>query len=346
VFGAGRRHDARAELATLGTQPLVIVDPVAACVAADVVDAIAPRAAAVIDEVRQHVPVADAEAARRIADGSGADCLAAIGGGSAVGLAKAIALTSGLPILAVPTTYAGSEATPVWGLTDERAKRTGRDPRVAPRIVVYDPDLTASLPAELAASSALNALAHCVDALWAAGRTPLTDVTAEQGIRLLAGALPRSLGGDPTARAELLAGAWLAGTAFGVAGSSLHHKLCHALGGRFDLPHAQTHAVMLPHVAALAAPRAPEAAAILRRAFDDPDPVAAVRRLAAGAGAPSSLAEFGLTPADASRLADDLCGSAFNATFVVDVADVRQLLVAAVQGRANHRYPGGEACLR
>jgi maleylacetate reductase len=329
LFGAGRRGEAPVELERLGTRPLLIVDPVAAAVATDVRDAIAARAVAVISEVRQHVPVADAERARQLAAQTGADCLVAIGGGSAVGLAKAVALTAGLPILAVPTTYAGSEATPVWGLTEEREKRTGRDPRVAPKVVVYDPELTASLPPQVAGSSALNALAHCVDVLWATSRTPLTDATAEQGIRLLAAALPRAAGGDGDARTELLAGAWLAGTAFGVAGSSLHHKLCHALGGRFDLPHAQTHAIVLPHVTALAAPRAPEATAILRRALDADDPAAAIRRLAAGVAAPTRLADYGLTPEDAGRLAADLGGASFNATFDVQPADVRRILLAA-----------------
>jgi maleylacetate reductase len=318
IFGRGRRVEAVDELATLGERPLLIADRVAP----DVRDALAARAVAVIGEVRRHVPVADAEAARRLAAEHDADCLAAVGGGSSVGLAKAVALTTGLPILAVPTTYAGSEATPVWGLTEGGEKRTGRDPGVAPRIIVYDPELMASLPRELAAASALNALAHCVDVLWAAARTPLSDVIAEQGIRLLSSAL-----GKDDAADDLLAGAWLAGTAFGAAGSSLHHKLCHALGGRFDLPHAQTHAVVLPHVTALALPRAPEAAAVLERTLGDAE---ALRRLAARAGAPTRLADFGLTVEQAEQLAADLAGRSYDTTFPVSHEDVRSVLVAAV----------------
>jgi alcohol dehydrogenase class IV len=309
---------------------MLIVDQVAADVAGDVRVAVADRAVTIIDEVRQHVPAADAEVAQRLAADSGADCLVAVGGGSAVGLAKAVALTTGLPILAVPTTYAGSEATPVWGITDERVKRTGRDPRVAPKRIVYDPDLLASLPAALAVASALNALAHCVDVLWAGSRTPLTDVIAEQGVRLLAEALPRAAGVEEDARAQLLAGAWLAGTAFGVAGSSLHHKLCHALGGRFDLPHAQTHAIMLPHVAALAVPRSAHAAAVLRRALGDDEPAAGLGRLAATVGAPTRLAELGLTLDDVRDLVDELDGAAFNTSFDVTPGDVGTVLESAM----------------
>jgi maleylacetate reductase len=329
LFGAGRRRDLAAELSRLGERPLLIADEVAVSAASDVHGVVDRLAVASIGQVRQHVPAADADAARSLASDRGADCLVAIGGGSSVGLAKAVALTSGLPILAIPTTYAGSEATPVWGMTQDGVKQTGRDLRVAPRVVIYDPDLLATLPGELAVSSALNALAHCVDVLWAESRTPLTDVTAEQGIRLIAEALPQAADADSQTRARLLAGAWLAGTAFGVAGSSLHHKLCHALGGRFDLPHAQTHAVVLPHVTALAAPRAPEASAILARALGDPDPVAALERLALSAGAPSRLASYGLAREDAEKLAGDIEASSFNTTFELAPGDIRTILLAA-----------------
>ena len=197
--------------------------------------------------VRVHVPAAHAEVARARATELAADCLVSIGGGSAVGLAKAVALSHGLPIAAVPTTYAGSELTTVWGITEEGRKTTGRDPGVAPRLVVYDPELTYDLPAAVTAASCMNAVAHCVEALWAAGATPLTDAAAAEGLRRLAAGMRASLERprDPAARATALAGAWLAGEAF-AAGGALHHKLCHVLGGMFDLPHAELHAALLP----------------------------------------------------------------------------------------------------
>ncbi len=251
--------------------------------------------------VREHVPAEVAEAARQQAAGTGADALLSIGGGSATGTAKAVALTTGLPVIAIPTTYAGSEVTPVWGLTEGDRKTTGTDPRVLPRVVVYDPDLTVSLPAGLTAASGLNALAHCAEAFWAPGRNPVTALAAAEGLRALARALPLAVkdGADLAARGDLLYGAYLAGTAFGVAGAGLHHKICHVLGGRYGLPHAQTHAIVLPYVLALNLPGAPGAAARISQALDesglDPaGPAAAVQALAARLGLPAGLRDIGL----------------------------------------------------
>jgi maleylacetate reductase len=212
----------------------------------------------------------------------GADCCVAVGGGSTVGLAKAIALTSGLPILAVPTTYAGSEMTPIWGLTAGGAKQTGRDARVLPRTVIYDPELTLGLPPRVAGPSGMNALAHCVEALYAPDTSPIVQLMAEEGIRALAAALPaiRVEPADLRARAGALYGAWLAGAALGTVSMGLHHKLCHTLGGSFGLPHAETHAVVLPYAAAYNRAAAPEAMSRAARALGATDaPGALFRRL-------------------------------------------------------------------
>jgi maleylacetate reductase len=334
VFGAGRVQEAPAEVARLGARPLVVGDEVAAAIAGDLLERLSATAAATIDRVRQHVPVEDAEAARLLARDSGADCLVAVGGGSTVGLAKAIALTEGLPILAVPTTYAGSEMTPVWGLTEGGIKSTGRDPGVAPRTVVYDPELTISLPAAITAASGLNAIAHCVDALWAAGRSPLTDVMAERGIAMLAGSLPGAVadGRDLAAREPALAGAWLAGATFAVAGSSLHHKLCHVLGGRFDLPHAETHAVVLSWATELAVAHMPDAGAAIARALGAADPVAGLRALVDRLGAPTRLEQLGLTEADARAVADEIPLDTLSTPFPVQRDELTRLLVAATVG--------------
>jgi alcohol dehydrogenase class IV len=229
----------------------------------------------------------------------GADAVLSVGGGSTTGTAKAIALTTGLPIIAVPTTYAGSEVTPVWGLTEEARKTTGVDHRVLPRTVIYDPELTVTLPADLSAASGLNALAHCVEAFWAPRRNPISSLAAEEGIRALAAGLPsvHATPGDLAARSDLLYGAYLAGSAFAVAGSGLHHKICHALGGAYNLPHAQTHAIVLPEVLAFNAPAAPDAARRIGRALrggSDGDPVGALRALSARLGIPRGLRELGL----------------------------------------------------
>ena len=239
-------------------------------------------------EVRRHVPAELAERARARFAELGADGLVAIGGGSAIGLAKAIALTAHAPIVAVPTTYAGSEMTNVYGLTADGRKRTGRDEAVRPRTVVYDPDLVRALPPEVAGPSAMNALAHCVDALWAEGATPVSTMLAEGGARALREGL------DASDHERLLYGAALAGWTFGVVGGALHHRICHLLGGAFDLPHAETHSAVLSHVAALNAPAVPGASARLAAALGADDLAAGVYDLARRVGAPTGLRELGL----------------------------------------------------
>ena len=239
-------------------------------------------------EVRRHVPAELAERARARFAELRADGLIAIGGGSAIGLAKAIALTTHAPIVAVPTTYAGSEMTNVYGLTAEGRKRTGRDEAVRPRTVVYDPDLVRGLPPEVAGPSAMNALAHCVDALWAEGATPVSTLLAEGGTRALREGL------DAGDHERLLYGAALAGWTFGVVGGALHHRICHLLGGAFDLPHAETHSAVLSHVAALNAPAVPEASARLAAALGADDLAGGVYDLERRVGAPTGLRELGL----------------------------------------------------
>jgi maleylacetate reductase len=306
VFGAGvARRELRTEADLLAAERVLLVateseEPLARELAAP----LGERVVAVFTSVRPHVPIQVAEAARALAISVRADAVLSVGGGSTTGTAKAIALTTGLPIIAVPTTYAGSEVTPVWGLTEDSRKTTGVDHRVLPRTVVYDPELTVTLPADLSAASGLNALAHCVEAFWAPRRNPISSLAAEEGIRALATGLPavHSDPADLAARSDLLYGAYLAGSAFAVAGSGLHHKICHALGGAFNLPHAQTHAIVLPEVLAFNAPAAPDAARRIGRALGaglpdntgDTDPVRALRELSAQLGIPRGLRELGL----------------------------------------------------
>ena len=314
VFGAGVARTALAgEVARLGVSRLLLIPSGSAQSAARELTApLADRIAGTFTGVRPHVPVEVADAARKQAAAVGADAVFSLGGGSATGTAKAVALTTGLPVIAVPTTYAGSEVTPVWGLTDGERKTTGVDARVLPRLVIYDPELTASLPAPVSAASGLNAMAHGVEAFWAPGRNPVSSLTAGEAIRVLAAALPAVLrdGADTGARGDLLYGAYLAGTAFAVTGSGLHHKICHILGGRYNLPHAQAHAIMLPYVLAFNAPGAPDAARRIGQALAGGglaghDPAAALQRLAGQLGLPRGLREIGFREeqiAEAARL--------------------------------------------
>jgi maleylacetate reductase len=333
LFGTGRVAEVPAEVERLGARRALVV---AGRSGADVAARLAERlGGGSLVGVVPHVPVEVAERAR--ARAQGADCLVALGGGSAVGLAKAVALTAHLPIVAVPTTYAGSELTPIWGLGEGGRKTTGRDLAVLPRTVVYDPELTLSLPARASAASGLNALAHCVEALWTERTNALVAAVAEEGARTLAAALRRvvEVPGDLGARTDALRGAWLAGSALAAAGTGLHHKLCHVLGG-LGLPHAEAHAVLLPHTAAFVLPAAPEAAERLRRALGADDPVAALVRLERDLGLPTSLAELGLTDDELDPAARLAAASAPPHPRPATQDDLRALLGRAFSGAPTH----------
>jgi maleylacetate reductase len=341
VFAAGAARTVLApEVERLGARRVLLIatDRDRALIdelAAPLGDRIAGR----FSEVRPHVPLAVAERARAAARDTGADALVAVGGGSTIGTAKAIALESGVPIAAVPTTYAGSEMTPVWGLTDARRKTTGTDPRVLPRVVVYDPELTFALPAAVTGPSAMNAMAHCVEAFYAPGANPIADLMAEEGIRALAAGVPGAVA-RPTeleSRAETLYGAYLAGAAFAVVGSALHHKVCHVLGGAYDLPHAGLHTVMLPQVTAFLEPALPDVMARVARALGDrgrDGAAVGLYDLAAAIGAPTALEQIGMRADDldaAARLA--LAKVPADTPRPLAERDVRSLLERAFTGR-------------
>jgi maleylacetate reductase len=321
VFGAGvARTRLAAETERLGVSRVLLITAGRAPLARELAAPLRDRLVGVFTGVQPHVPTEVAGAARQAAAGAGADALLSVGGGSATGTAKAVALTTGLPVIAVPTTYAGSEVTPVWGLTEDHAKTTGTDPKVLPAVVLYDPELTVSLPPGLSAASGLNAMAHAVEAFWAPGRNPVSSLAAAEAITALTRALPavRQDGQDLAARSDLLYGAYLAAAAFAATGSGLHHQICHVLGGRYGLPHAQTHAIVLPHVLAFNAPGAPEAVARVAAAARAAgpartagpagagDPARALQDLAGRLGVPRGLRDLGLASnslAEAAALA-------------------------------------------
>jgi alcohol dehydrogenase class IV len=269
AFGSGEAAaNLSAEAGNLGATKVMLIAAEAEMHLADTIAADIPVALR-YDDVVMHVPVEVAELARAAAAGHDVDVLVSVGGGSTTGLAKAIAMTTGLPIVAVPTTYAGSEATPVWGLTEGAKKTTGVDTKVLPRVVIYDAALTMSLPVEMSVASGLNALAHCVDSLWAPNADPINAALAAEGIRSLAVGLPKVVADpmDLDGREHALYAAYLSAAAFASAGSGLHHKICHVLGGKYNLPHAQTHATVLPYVLAFNGPAAPDAERRIAAAF-------------------------------------------------------------------------------
>jgi maleylacetate reductase len=299
-----------------------------------VADSLGPACAGLHAGAKMHVPAEVAHLAVEVARAAGADGCVAVGGGSAIGLGKAIALRTGLPLIAVPTTYAGSETTPVWGLTEHGVKRTGRDPAVLPRTVVYDPELTLSLPVPLTVTSGINAVAHAVEALYAPDASPLIALMAEEGVRAMAQALPAVADAPESlqARGRALYGAWLCGSCLGATTMGLHHKLCHVLGGSFGLPHAETHTVVLPYALAHNAPAAPEAVAAVARALDTDDAPRALWNLARSLGAPRSLAELDLAEADLTRAAALTAGETYPNPRRVTTDGVLAVLRAAYTG--------------
>ncbi|MFZ3599347.1 maleylacetate reductase [Streptomyces sp. BH104] len=315
---------------------MVLCSPGRRELAQRVADLIGTRTAAIHPHARMHVPAESAAEAQRRAAEVNADGCVAVGGGSAIGLGKIVALKYGLPVVAVPTTYSGSEMTPVWGLTEDGVKRTGRDTRVLPVSVLYDPELTAALPAAVCVTSGMNAIAHAVEALYAPDASPITDLMAGDGVRALAESLPDVVadGADLDARARAQYGAWLCGACLGATTMSLHHKLCHALGGTLDLPHAPTHTVVLPHALAYNQDAAPRAKAALARALGTSiDPATHVWNLAGRLGAPRSLRELGMAESDIERIVRVALAHPYANPREVTAEGLRGLLHDAWSGR-------------
>lgn len=310
VFGAGSLTRLPQELEALGLRRVLLLSTqdqrehamqIASSLGADAI-------AGHFDRAIMHVPMPTVAEAIAQARAVGADATLAIGGGSTIGLGKALALHAQLPLVAVPTTYAGSEMTPIWGITENGLKTTGRDERVLPRTVVYDPSLSHDLPLALTVTSGINAIAHAAEGLYAVDGNPVMDLMAREGIRAMASAIAALAGNGgavgTTARSDALYGAWLCGTVLGTVGMALHHKLCHTLGGSFNLPHAQVHTVVLPHALAYNAGAAPQAMAHIAAALGAADAAQGVFDLARDHGAPTSLQQLGLQEQDIERACD------------------------------------------
>lgn len=335
IFGWGTSSQAAAEVAALGcSRALVLSTPGQRRGAERVRAGLGPACAGMFAEAAMHTPVAVTERAMAAAQRLGADCTVAIGGGSAIGLGKAIALRAGLPQLAMPTTYAGSEMTPVLGEMADGDKTTQRTLRVLPETVLYDAELTLSLPAAVSAASGVNAMAHAAEALYAVNANPVTAMMAAESVRLLAGALPAIVRDprDKEARADALRGAWLAGTCLATAGMALHHHLCHILGGAFGLPHAPTHAIVLPHVIAYNAAAAPGAMAVLAQALDSSDAAEGIDRLLTRLGLVRSLAALGMPEAGIERAAQLVVQRPCRNPAGLDYRRIRSMLAAAWAG--------------
>jgi alcohol dehydrogenase class IV len=335
VFGQGALAQLVREVELLGARKaLVLSTPEQVSTAERVAQQLGDYAAGIFPRAVMHVPVEIAREARELARQLGADCAIAVGGGSTTGLGKAIALESGLPILAIPTTYAGSEMTPIYGISEGGIKRTGKDPRVLPRTVIYDPQLTLTLPIGLTVTSGMNAIAHAAEGLYAKDSNPIMDLMAEAGIRAMASALPalRREPHDMESRSQALYGSWLCGTVLGNVGMALHHKLCHTLGGSVNLPHAEVHAVVLPQAIAYNASAIPAALEKMGRALGSDRPAAALYDLARASGAPVSLRELGMAETDLDRAAELAVANPYWNPRPLDQRTIRELLQRAWDG--------------
>ena len=306
-FGAGIRASLIEEVRALGrARALVLSTPQQSDVAMDVVSGLNGTVAGVYTRAAMHTPVHVTKDALCHAQDVGADCLIAVGGGSTTGLGKALALRTGLPQIVVPTTYAGSEATPILGQTENGEKTTLTDPKVLPDVVLYDPELVVSLPPHMTVTSGLNAMAHAAEALYAKDRSDETTALALEGLRAFASGLPAVLRSpsDLDARENTQRGAYACGAVLGQVGMSLHHKLCHTLGGTFDLPHADTHAIVLPHAVHYNAEAVPDELAPVADLLGGTAPGRALWDFAKNLNAPLALKSLGLTEGDLDRAAD------------------------------------------
>ena len=336
-FGAGIRHQIADEIAALGcSRALVLATPqqedTAQAFAAD----IGQTAVGVFAGAAMHTPVDVTDAAMRVVTDMQADCVVAVGGGSTTGLGKAIAYRTDLPQIVVPTTYAGSEATPILGQTEGGKKTTLTDAKVQPEVILYDAELVKTLPVGMTVTSALNAIAHAAEALYARDRNPLSTALAVEGMRAFAEALPRVVDtpDDLEARGETLYGAWLCGTVLGHVGMALHHKLCHTLGGSFDLPHAETHAIILPHAIAYNETAVADQLAPVAEIFGGPQAGRALHDFATRMGAPLKLSDLGVSRADLDRAADIATQNPYWNPAPVERHGILTLLGAAWEGRA------------
>jgi alcohol dehydrogenase class IV len=281
-----------------------------------------------------HTPVDVTERAMAVVTELKCDGFVAVGGGSTTGLAKALALRTDLPQIVAPTTYAGSEMTPILGETQAGRKVTQSSPKILPEVVIYDVDLTFTLPVAQSVTSGMNAIAHAVEALYTREANPLISLLAESGVGALARGLPR-ITADPRdreARSSALYGAWLCGICLGTVGMALHHKLCHTLGGMFDLPHAETHTAVLPHAVAYNRPATPAAMQAVARALGVADPAAGLYDLARSLGATMALRDLGMPHSGIDQAIEASLANPYWNPRPLEKEGIRSLLTSAYEG--------------
>lgn len=337
VFGPGASSKLPEELARQNLRAaLVLSTPNQTAEANRIKDMLASDAVGIFSEAAMHTPTEVTENALEVARSLQADCVVSIGGGSTTGLGKAMSIRTGLPHICIPTTYAGSEMTPILGETANGLKTTRRDIKILPGTVIYDANLTMTLPQDLSATSAVNAIAHAIEALYAPDTNPIIKLLAKEGIRALAKSLPiiAKDGNDYAGRSNALYGAWLCGICLGSTAMSLHHKLCHTVGGSFNLPHAEVHTILLPHTIAYNSPAIPEAMGDLAEALpgSNGDAIYGLNSLLDQLGVKTALKDYGMQKGDIEKAAALAVKNQYSNPREVKQEKVRELIRRAWEG--------------
>jgi maleylacetate reductase len=335
IFGHGTIERVSDEVARLGhRKALILSTPHQKDDAEALATRIGDASAGVFAGAVMHTPLHVTQEAISVFAASGATCVVSLGGGSTTGLGKAIAARTGADQIVVPTTYAGSEMTDILGETTGNEKTTRRDPSIRPEVVIYDVDLTLSLPVALTLTSALNAMAHAVEGFFAPDRNPVTELLGRDAIAAFKRSLPILKGtpGDRDARADALYAAWASATTLGSVSMALHHKLAHVLGGQFNTPHAETHAILLPHTTAFNEVAVPALLQPISEIFNAHNAADGLWQFSKDLGAPISLSEIGLTPSDLDLAADAAVRNSYSNPRPLERGGIRQLLQAAYEG--------------
>ena len=335
-FGSGTLRSIAEEVQLLGCKrALVLSTPPQADLARETAGHLGDLSAGIFTDAAMHTPVDVTERALAVVREVQADCVVSVGGGSTTGLGKAIALHTDLPQIAVPTSYAGSESTPILGQTENGLKTTQRTMKVLPEVILYDVDLTMTLPQMLSTTSGMNAIAHAVEALYSKDANPVTSMLGEKGIECFARALPilRNDSKNVSARSDALMGAWFCGICLGSVGMSLHHKICHTLGGTFNLPHAETHAIVIAHSTAYNSAAAPAAMAQIARALSAPEAATGLYDLLVASGGPTALRDIGMPEDGLDRAAQLATDNPYWNPRPIEKTAIRALLDDAFFGR-------------
>ena len=337
IFKVGASKNSGEEISALGcSRALVLSTEFQRDIAQQLIANLGAKAVGLFADAQMHTPIDVTQKALEYAKKVEADCIIAIGGGSTTGLSKAIAYRTDLPQIIIPTTYAGSEATSILGQTENGIKTTVTANSIQPEVIIYDAELVRSLPVDMTITSALNAMAHAAEALYAKNRNPIATMQATEGLRAFANslALVRDNPDNLEARGETLFGAWLCGSVLGQVGMALHHKLCHTLGGSFDLPHAQTHAILLPHTIAYNARAVSDLLTPVSEIFGADNAGTAIYQFAQSLDAPSALRELGLKKADLDQAVTIATKNPYWNPQPIEKAALRSLLQAAWEGSA------------